>query len=203
MSLIDRAKHETFCIQADSTKQTCANQEGVTEDIKKVFDEYNSVVSSNNLKYSSTWLLERDLWLQSEKGSSEFDNETLSRGRIVAVNPGVSNIGREQRFIHYYIVVGEYEDTFIGIPITNMAYDKEKGKYYLRHFYEAELINPDVPKPFNQFRCNKPTVADVRNIAGLDKRRIVKNALYNSKKYVPNTYLEAIAKKIRETLAIL
>ena len=127
--------------------------------------------------------------------------ETLSRGRAVNVIIGVDGIGREQKYPHVYIVLGEYKDTFIGVPITNMAFDFKKKMNYIRHYFEVELKNPNYNKPFNQFRCVKPSVADVRNICGLDKRRIIQNQLFFDKKFVPKEYLDAISDKIRDSLA--
>lgn len=50
--------------------------------------------------------------------------------------------------------------------------------------------------------CNKPSIAAVRNISGLDKRRIIKNQLCNDKKFVPDEYLDAISDKIIMSIAI-
>ncbi len=170
--------------------------------IDGVFDKYKILVKSKLVKFIASWILEKDLWLNSEDNLLPPETETLSRGRAVNVVIGVNGIGREQKLPHVYIVLGEHNDTFIGVPITNMAYDKRKRACYLRHYFEVELTNPLYDKPFNQFRCKKPSVADVRNISGLDKRRILKNQLYTDKKFVPEEYLNAISDKIRESLAL-
>lgn len=82
-----------------------------------------------------------------------------------------------------------------------MAYNEESKKYYLRNYYEVELKNPQTKKKFNEYRTKKPSIADIRNIAGLDKRRIVDSELKEQKKFAPDTYLHAISMKIRESLA--
>ena len=145
----------------------------------------------------------RDIWVEAENKSLIEQTDTLSRGRVISVNPGVANIGREQRFIHPYIVLGEFKETFIGIPITNMAFNKEENSYYLRNIFEVELKNPVGKKPYKEFRVKKPSIADIRNISGLDKRRIIKNQLYYDKKFAPSTYMDDISNKIRDTIAII
>lgn len=202
-SHIDRSKHETLI----DKKPDCFNQshtdESIVTDLEKLHYESKQLITNQNIKYSGTWLLERDIWLQSEKNTLPRHTDTLSRGRVVLVNPGTGNIGREQRYVHPYIVLGELDDTFIGVPITNMATDKQTGKYYTRHFFEVQLKNPGGKKPFKEYRCSKPSVADIRNIAGLDKRRIIQDQLYIDEKYVPKTYLDAISQKIRSSLALI
>ena len=64
---------------------------------------------------------------------------------------------------------------FIGVPITNMAFDSKNEVFILRNPFEVELKNPSSnfkDKPFFQYWVKKPSVADIRNICGLDKRRI-------------------------------
>ncbi|MEK4145489.1 hypothetical protein NST41_33980 [Paenibacillus sp. FSL L8-0696] len=201
MSYIDRNLYEDIC----ETNRQASDEENIqiNADKEKVFEELDRLVGSADLKYKSTWLLEKDLWLQAEDKQSTFDTEVLSRGRVVLVNPGVDNIGREQRLIHPYIVLGEYKDMFIGVPITNQGYDPQRKKNFIRHFFEVPLVNPQTPKPFNEYRCSKPTVADLRNISGLDKRRIIRDELYNDKKFAPATYLQAISQKIRTSIALI
>jgi hypothetical protein len=203
MPHIDRDKYTNLINQLTIGLNACKSDITILSDCDKILAQLKNLVSDNNIKFTATWLLEKDLWLQCEKQEIELDKEILSRGRIVVVNPGVSNIGREQRYVHYYIVLGEYEETFIGVPITNMAFNDETKQFYLRNIFEIELINPSYKKPFSEFRVNKPSVADIRNIAGLDKRRIHRNQLYREKKYVPNCYLNTISEKIRNTLAIM
>jgi len=202
MSYIDRSKHEDLIKQMPGCFEDSAKNESVMSDLEILHKESKELVSGKNIKYTGTWLLERDLWLQSETNVLDKHTETLSRGRVVLVNPGVGNIGREQRYVHPYIVLGEYRDTFIGVPITNMAKDKD-SKYYLRHFFEVKLIDPEGEKPFTEYRCTKPSVADVRNISGFDKRRIIQDRLYAEGKYAPSTYLNSISEKIRSSLATI
>lgn len=179
-------------------------EEPFITDIERVIGEYKMVISGSSAEFTSTWLLEKDTWIQGETRILAEELDILSRGRVVNVNPGASRIGREQRFIHPYIVLAEHKDTFIGIPITNQAYSKKDNVYYLRHPFEVELLlrDPESKKPYKQFRCRKPSVADTRNISGLDKRRIIKDALYADKKTVPDEYLEDISVKIRSTIAL-
>ncbi|MCF8019016.1 MAG: hypothetical protein K9L62_06355 [Vallitaleaceae bacterium] len=177
-----------------------AIKEDMVYDLQKVFERYKLNIVDSNLKFISTWLLENDLYLKTVKNTIPSNNETLSRGRAINVNAGVSGIGREQKYPHVYIVLGEHQDTFIGVPITNMAFDRKTNRYYLRHFYEVELKSPDNKKPYSEFRCMKPSVADIRNISGLDKRRIIKNKLYDDKKFVSSNYLNAVNDKIRTGL---
>ena len=204
MVYINRAAHMSLL----NDKPNCYKNRNVEEpfltDIETVIGEYKTVVNSNNAEFTSTWLLEKDTWIQGETNQLLAELNTLSRGRVVNVNPGAARFGREQRFIHPYIVLAEHKDTFIGVPITNMAYDKKNNIYYKRHPLEVELLlrDPNSKKPYKQFRCVKPSVADVRNISGLDKRRIIKDDLYNGKKTAPDEYLEDISTKIKETIAL-
>ena len=196
---------ENKYIQAVSNKTDCYNTCDITkytEDLETFSDELKDIISVNTIQFASTHLLEQNIWLRAQKNESVLNIETLSRGRVVLVNPGVVSIGREQRFIHPYIVLGEFKETFIGVPITNKAKNRD-GKYYLRNFFEVDLIEPDYAKPFEEYRCNKPSVADVRNISGLDKRRIITDTLYTDKKFAPKAYLNAISEKIRNSLAII
>jgi len=201
MNRIDRLKYEELTSKSPDCFERADTDKNILSDLEKVHGESRDLISDQTIKYAATWLLEKDLWLESEKGILQANTEVLSRGRVVLVNPGTGNIGREQKYVHPYIVLGEYKETFIGVPITNMA--KNGDRYYLRHFFEVELINPEGRKPFNEYRCSKPSVADVRNISGLDKRRIIQDELYSDKKYVPSTYLNAISEKIRSSLAII
>jgi len=200
MGYIDRDNHMKLLI--DEKRYTTRNaEEPFLKDIENIITEYKAVIDSRNAEFTSTWLLEKDIWIQSEKRELLEDRETLTRGRVVSVNPGVLRLGREQRLIHPYIVLAEHKETFIGVPITNMAYDKNNQKHYFRNDFEAELLPlSDSKKPFKEFRCKKPSIADIRNIGGLDKRRIIKNQLYSDKKVVPSEYLEAITAKIKEKL---
>jgi hypothetical protein len=204
MVYINRSAHMTLLNDKRNCYSNRNEEEPFITDIERVIGEYKTVVNSNNAEFTSTWLLEKDTWIQGETKQLAEELDTLSRGRVVNVNPGAARVGREQRFIHPYIVLAEHKDTFIGVPITNKAYSKMSEEYYLRHPLEVELLlrDPDSKKPFKQFRCRKPSVADVRNIAGLDKRRIIKDTLYDDKKTVPDEYLEDISAKIKETIAL-
>jgi len=205
VSYIDRTKHEDKIETKPDALNKAETDDEVMIDVELLQAEYKKILSDQNIKFTGTWLLERDLWLAAENNLLPPNTDTLSRGRVVLVNPGVSNIGREQKLVHPYIVLGEHKDTFIGVPITNMAKDKETDEYYLRHFFEVELKDPEgrKKKPFNEYRCTKPSVADVRNISGFDKRRIIRDQLYTDKKFVPDAYLKAISLKIRSSLAKL
>lgn len=177
------------------------NKVEIEEDIKNIMKDYIDKLDKVSLKHIYALLKEKELFIKSESNEIEPNMETLSRGRVVMVNPGADGIGREQRHIHPYIVLGEFKETFIGVPITNMAYNKKTEEFYLRNYYEVELKDPDTKKKYNEYRTKKPSVADIRNISGLDKRRIVDSELKEVKKYVPDTYLHAISMKIRESLA--
>ncbi len=175
----------------------------IYDDRKSIINDTVELLDNNNIKHLSTWMLESNLYIQSEKDILKKETNKLSRGRVVMVNPGANKIGREQRYMHPYIVLGEYQETFIGVPMTNMAFNPSTKQYYLRNVFEVELIDPKYKKPYTEYRCKKRTVADIRNIAGLDKRRIVKTTLFLEKKFAPKTYLDAISKKIIETIAII
>jgi hypothetical protein len=203
MSKVARERYLDFLADRAKIKNQCSNEEGFQEDIQTIFAEYQSIIINNTIEYASTWLLDRDIWVEAENKSLIEQTDTLSRGRVISANPGVANIGREQRFIHPYIVLGEFKETFIGIPITNMAFNRKEDNYYLRNIFEVELKNPVGKKPYNEFRVNKPSVADLRNISGLDKRRIIKNQLYYDRKFAPSAYMNDISNKIRDTIAII
>ncbi|HKL10116.1 MAG TPA: hypothetical protein VJ990_01655 [Clostridia bacterium] len=198
---INRDDYQKLSFKKPECLNKCDSIDQIGNDVEMLMDEYGNILNGEKVKYTSTWLLEKDIFIKHEKEEIGKEEEVLSRGRVVLVNPGVSKIGREQRYMHYYIVLGEHKETFIGVPITNMA--NNQNGYYLRNFFEVELIDPKGKKPFKEYRCSKRSVADVRNICGLDKRRIVKNWLYEEKKYAPNEYTNSISKKIRETLAII
>lgn len=195
-----RKQYVSYC-NSHCITLTDEDNENLKNDVSSLLTSYQTITQSHSLQNISTWLLEKEIYVETENNTLAAETDSLGRGRVVLVNPGVDNIGREQRCVHYYIVLGEYEETFIGVPITNMAYDSTSNTYYIRHFFEVELKNPASKKPFLQFRVAKPSVADARNIVGLDKRRIAKNKLYYDKKYVPPEYLTAISAKIRDTLA--
>lgn len=204
MRYIERSKHEKLIDKKPECYNKSNTESEISTDLELILEEQKKIITENDVKFASTWLLERDLWLQAEVNSLVKNIDTLSRGRVVLVNPGVSNIGREQRYIHPYIVLGEHQETFIGVPITNMAYDKKNNRYYLRHFFEVELVHSSKdPKPFTEYRVSKRSIADIRNISGMDKRRIIKDQLYSDEKFAPKTYLNAISEKIISSLASL
>lgn len=178
-------------------------EEEIKSDIKEIMNNYIEKLDDTSLKHIYALLKEKEIFIESENKTLDANCEVLSRGRVVMVNPGSDGIGREQRYIHPYIVLGEFKETFIGVPITNMAYNNEKKEYYLRNYFEVELKDPDTKKKFTEYRTKKPSVADIRNICGLDKRRIVESELSKVRKYAPDTYLNAISKKIRESIAII
>jgi hypothetical protein len=203
LSYINRSTHEQLIVKKpDCFNQSNSNQV-IAEDLKIITNEQDKILSGSTIQYASTWILERDLWLQTENNTLSPNKEILSRGRVISVNPGVSGIGREQRYIHPYIVLGEYQDTFIGVPITNMAKNKKTEEYYLRHFFEVEMIHSNGTKPFTEYRVQKRSVADIRNISGVDKRRIIKDPLYSNAKFAPDSYLNAISEKIRASIAVI
>lgn len=199
MQSIDREEYTKMLLQP-----SCADNfhNDLSSDISTILTKIKGVLDENEFQFIATWLLENDLWVNCQQNNFKIDTETLSRGRVITVNPGVTNIGREQRYIHCYIVLGEFHETFIGVPITNMAFNQTSQQYYLRNVFEVELINPNTKKPFTEFRVKKPSIADIRNISGFDKRRIIKNQLYYDKKFAPKTYMDAISEKIRATLAL-
>lgn len=201
---IDRDKHYAHLTIEACDNKPASSIEPIVQDTERLLTEYGSHVKNHSIQFAATWLLEKDIYLQSENraltAEEKNDHErTLSRGRVVLVNPGVTGVGREQKYIHPFIVLGEHKGMFIGVPITNMAQNKKTGEYYLRNFFEVELVDPNTKKPFTEFRCKKPSVADLRNISGLDKRRITRDI----EKFVPKTYLDAISHKIRGSIAIL
>lgn len=204
MGYINRENHMRLLYDRPTCYTNRNSSEPFLTDINLIIGKYKNVVDNQNAEFTSTWLLEKDVWIQGEEKTLPEERDTLTRGRVVNVNPGASRLGREQRFIHPYIVLAEHKETFIGVPITNMAFDKKSKMHYLRHAYEVELVlnDPTTPKPFKQFRCVKASVADIRNIGGLDKRRILKDKLYFDKKTVPDEYLTSISEKIKTTIAL-
>jgi len=114
MQSIDREKYINLLSQTNYTKQT---QNDFSPDILKIFTKIKSILDENEFQFIATWLLENDLWINCRHNTIEIDTATLSRGRVITVNPGVSNIGSEQRYIHCYVVLGEFHETFIGVPI--------------------------------------------------------------------------------------
>ncbi|RPK16426.1 type II toxin-antitoxin system PemK/MazF family toxin [Paenibacillus xylanexedens] len=203
MVYINRDDHMSLLNDKPNCYNNRNEEEPFITDIECVISEYKTVVAGSNAEFTSTWLLEKDIWIQGEKGALAEEVDTLYRGRVVNVNPGAARLGREQRFIHPYIVLAEHKETFIGVPITNMAYSKRDKKHYLRNPFEVELVmrDPESKKPYREFRCRKPSVADIRNISGLDKRRIIKDTLYTERKNVPVEYIEDISAKIRDIIA--
>ena len=136
------------------------NKVEIEEDIKNIMKDYIDKLDKVSLKHIYALLKEKELFIKSESNEIEPNMETLSRGRVVMVNPGADGIGREQRHIHPYIVLGEFKETFIGVPITNMAYNKKNEEFYLRNYYEVELKDPDTKKKYNEYRTKKPSVAE-------------------------------------------
>lgn len=137
MAYIDRENHLRLLNDKSSCYSNKNTEDPFKTDIDSIITEYKSIVDDRNIEFTSTWLLEKDIWIQGEKKSLPEERGDLTRGRVVNVNPGVSRMGREQRFIHPYIVLAEHKETFIGVPITNMALDKKTGQYYLRNIFEV------------------------------------------------------------------
>lgn len=179
---------------------SCKSDSTLITDVTELsLDIAIETIENKDIEYSGTYVLEKFLFCQAEFNKMPFDETKLGRGRVVSVNPGSDNIGREQRYIHYYIVLAEYKNMFIGVPITNMAFDKNNNKHYLRNPFEVELINPSSDlskKPYKEYWTTKPSVADIRNISGLDKRRILNNNIYNQVKFAPQKYMDDIKSKM-------
>lgn len=165
----------------------------IGKDIDNTFSKIKELVKDSSIQHASTWLLDKTNWIDFEV-NGEQNYPQLGKGRVINVNPGVDNIGREQRYVHMYIVLEEYKETFVGIPITNAKL--EDGIPVLRNDMEVLLINPEGKKPYKEFRCNKPSVADLRNIRGFDKKRIIQDNVYTAARTIPDTYKEAISKAI-------
>lgn len=185
----------------------CTTDTDIKEDLSNILLDIGiKIIDNKNIEYAGTYVLEKALMLNAEFNGMLEDRTILQKSRVVSVNPGSDNIGREQRYVHFYIVLAEHENMFIGVPITNMAFDNVKNAYVLRNPFEVGLINPNPDmkkKPFNQYWVTKPSVADIRNITGLDKRRILRNNLYNNAKYAPSEYMIAIRDKIKTLFNIV
>ncbi len=199
--MIDGSKYKNLMGDKAKRFKPVTGRQDVLDDIDKVLMGYKAILHQQNLQFISTWLLDIHLLHEVEVNQKSVVEETLSRGRVVHVNPGADNLGREQRFVHPYIVLGEFKGTFIGVPITNMAKNKQTEKYYTRNVFEVELVDPPGEEKYTEYRCRKKSVADVRNIRGLDKRRISQDPLYETPRFAPNLYLDAISDKIKETIA--
>ena len=106
MSFLDRSKHEGLIENKPDCYEDSHTNGDVISDLELIHAESRKLIEGQNIKFAGTWLLERDLWLQSENKTLAAHTETLSRGRVVLVNPGVGNIGREQKYVHPYIVLG-------------------------------------------------------------------------------------------------
>lgn len=195
MSYIDRDYYENIVLSPNNTNRR--NQQSTDTNIKgdtdTVINELRKIIERSTIEYASTWLLERDNWLDFENNGSA-DYPRLGNGRVINVNPGVDNLGHEQRYIHMYIVLSEYKETFVGVPITNAQL--KEGVPTLRNDMEVLLVDPTYKKPFKEFRCKKPSVADLRNIRGMDKKRVILDNLYTIGRTIPNTYKQAISQKI-------
>lgn len=198
--MIKRTKYTDLLRDKENHFNPVKDKKDIIEDMDKVLGGYKLILQKQNIQFISSWILDKHLLLEVEQGKKNVIKEKLSRGRVVHVNPGAANLGREQRFIHPYIVLGEYEGTFIGVPITNMAKNSRRENY-LRNIFEVELVPPNRKKKFTEFRCKKRSVADIRNIRGLDKRRIVQDNLYKTPRFAPDEYLDAISENINETIA--
>ncbi len=186
-------------VHAPSKRDHCKTDSAIVNDLTEILlNKGEKILEAKNIEFTGTLVLDKSLFCDYEFNGVNEVTEFLPRARVVSVNPGSDNIGNEQRYIHYYIVLSQVDTMFVGVPITNMAYNNAKGCYYLRNPFEVELKNPNVKtKPFNQYWVKKPSVADIRNICGFDKRRIIQNNLFASPKYAPTEYMDAIKSKIK------
>lgn len=186
MSYIDRSYYEQRATNKFKDKDKKPSTDiKIIKDITTIISKINNKIAQSSIQDAATWLLEKDDWLSFEESGPEHYPQ-LGRGRVINVNPGIDNIGREQRYIHMYIVLAEYKETFVGVPITNAKI--KNNKPVLRNEMEVLLINPNYKKPYKEFRCPKPSVVDLRNIRGFDKKRIVKDSLYKTGRFIPDTY---------------
>jgi len=171
----------------------------IVDDVDEVMSEISRIIKEKSIFDVSTWILDKINWLDYEKNGSKIYPH-LGKWRVVNVNPGIDNVGREQRNIHMYIVLAEYKETFVGIPITNAAI--LNNVTVLRNEMEVLLVNPKGKKPFKEFWIVKPSVADLRNIRGFDKSCVIDDSLYQIGRIVPDTYQDAISKGIIDTFTL-
>lgn len=198
MDTSDKKYYEERASHGFVDKDKCQNTDAkIAIDIDAVISKTTEIIKNSSIQYAATWLLDKNNWIDFELNEDK-DYPTLGKGRVVNVNPGVDNIGREERLTHMYIVLAEYKETFIGIPITNAKL--VNGKPILRNEFEILLVNPNTKKPFKEFRCNKPSVADLRNIRSFDKSRIIRDAVYTAARIIPQTYKDAINQTLKDTL---
>lgn len=194
MNYIDREYYKSRALNGFKDKDKIQSQDkNIEPDIDKILCETGKKVKDFSIQDVATWLLDKDTWLDFEDNGNQ-PYPQLGKGRVINVNPGIDNIGREQRYVHMHIVLAEYKETFIGVPITNAKI--EKNKPVLRNELEVLLKDPKYKKPFKEFRCPKPSVVDLRNIRGFDKKRIVEDKLYSSGRSIPNTYKRNIEQAI-------
>lgn len=194
--IIDKQYYETRALHTFKDKDKNQHIDPNIEiSINKIICEMLEILKTFSIQSVSTWLLDKNNWIDYElNGDKSYPY--LGKGRVVNVNPGVDNIGREERFIHMYIVLAEYKETFIGIPITNAKLVNEIP--VLRNELEVFLVNPDNKKPYKEFRCNKPSVADLRNIRCFDKSRIIKDSVYIAARIIPQTYKNSISDALKK-----
>jgi hypothetical protein len=204
-----KSAQDYLVLVTDSSKKLCkcSDYDELIRDLSSTIDLLKiNTITNESVEHSGTMLLEKSIYIDSEyNGMSPIFN-AINVGRVLQINPGSDNIGREQRYVHCYIVLAEIQTMIIAVPITNMAFDKDRREYYLRNDFEVELQNPDSDfkkKPFTEFWCIKPSIADIRNIAGLDKRRIVQNSFFAYPKYAPSTYLIDIRTKMKILFGIV
>lgn len=194
-------------ITASCKNDACNCDSDIIKDVPILLKEIGSeILNKKSIEYAGNFLLEKQLYLDCEFNGNAPVTDYIGRSRVISINPGSDNFGHEQRYIHCYIVLADEGSMIIGVPITNMAYDEQTNQNYLRNKFEVELVNPSPnfkEKPFNQFWVAKPSVADIRNITGVDKRRIVNNNLYSYAKYAPDEYMLAIKEAIKNLFKIL
>lgn len=195
MSNIDRQYYEERAAHSFADKDKLQSEDNkIGHDIDKVISKVSETIKGSTIQYAATWLLDKDEWLDFEVNGDK-NYPTLGKGRVVNVNPGVDNIGREERYTHLYIVLAEYKETFVGVPITNAKLLND-GTPVLRNELEVFLINPTTKKKYKEFRCTKPSVADLRNIRCFDKSRIIKDGIYTAARIIPDTYKSAVREGI-------
>jgi len=69
MSKVARERYLDFLADRAKIKNQCSNEEGFQEDIQTIFAEYQSIIINNTIEYASTWLLDRDIWVEAENKS--------------------------------------------------------------------------------------------------------------------------------------
>ena len=122
------------------SKTICREDNELHINFFATIDDYkNRATCASTIPHAANLILEKTTYIDCEYKAMPTLTATLGVGRVVTVNPGSDNIGREQRYLHCYIVMADMDTMFMGIPITNMAYDEKTKIYYTRHPFEVEF----------------------------------------------------------------